>query len=159
MRRLVIVILALLLMVGVTVPVALADNPHFVNASATFDKNTGNLLVSFKIAGLGTNVTTTVMTSGDATAEYACQNRGGNFPTDPKKQTVNGPVSASGEFTSGKNGSINGSLLLTPPPTTLTCPGNQRVVLASVTYTNVQISEPNAGTVVLGTFSRVFFVI
>ena len=53
---------------------------------------------------------------------------------------MSGPVSASGDFTSGKNGSITGSLTLSPPPSTLDCPGGQREVLASVSYTNVQVS-------------------
>ena len=60
--------------------------------------------MNFKIAGLGDNQTITVTASASATAVYACQNNGGNFPSDPKKQQVSGPVSASGEFTSGKNG-------------------------------------------------------
>jgi hypothetical protein len=132
--------------------------PHFNRASAAGPDNNGNLTVNFKIAGLGDTVTTTVTATADATAVYACQNNGGNFPSDPKKQTVSGPVSASGEFTSGKNGSITGSLTLMPPPSTLDCPGGQREVLASVSYTNVAVSEPNAGTApIAGTFSRVFF--
>ena len=90
---------------------------------------------------------------------YACRNNGGNFPSDPKKTTVSGPVSASGDFTSGKNGQITDSLTLMPPPnTTLTCPGGQRVVLVSVSYTNVAVSAPEAGTESIpGTFSRTFF--
>jgi hypothetical protein len=53
---------------------------------------------------------------------------------------------------------ITGSLTLSPPASTLDCPSGQRVVLASVSYTNVAVSEPNAGTEpITGTFSRVFF--
>jgi hypothetical protein len=137
---------------------ALAAAPHFVRADAAGPNADGTLTVNFKIAGLGDTVTTTVTASADATALYACQNRGGNFPEDPNKQQVSGPVSASGEFTSGKNGQITDSLTLSPPPSTLDCPGGQRVVLASVSYTNVAVSEPNAGTEPIpGTFSRVFF--
>ena len=137
---------------------ALAAAPHFVRADASGPNADGTLTVNFKIAGLGDTVTTTVTASADATALYACQNRGGNFPEDPKKQQVSGPVSASGEFTSGKNGQITGSLTLSPPASTLDCPSGQRVVLASVSYTNVAVSEPNAGTAPIpGTFSRVFF--
>jgi hypothetical protein len=45
-----------------------------------------------------------------------------------------------------------------PPPSTLDCPSGQRDVLASVSYTNVAVSEPNAGSETIpGTFSRVFF--
>ena len=138
--------------------VASAAAPHFNRASATGPDNNGNLIVNFKIAGLGDAVTTTVTATANATAVYACQNNGGNFPSDPKKQTVSGPVSASGEFTSGKNGQITGSLTLMPPPSTLDCPSGQRDVLASVSYTNVAVSEPAAGAETIpGTFSRTFF--
>ncbi len=121
-------------------------NPHFINASASEPDASGNLTVSFKIAGLGSNVTTTITASASATAEYACRNKGGNFPSDPKKHQVSGPISASGQFTSGKNGQITGSLTLQPPSSTLECPTGQMRVLVSVTYNNVQVSEPNAGT-------------
>src|SRR5215218_1167312 len=92
--------------------------------------------VNFKLAGLGDNETVTVATTADASATYACRNKGGNFPSDPKKTDVTGTVTASGQFSSGKNGSVTGSLELLPPPppTTLTCPGGQRRVLVSVTY-------------------------
>jgi hypothetical protein len=137
---------------------ASAASAHFVRASATGPDAAGDLTVNFKIAGLGDNVTTTVTASADATALYACRNNGGNFPSDPKKQEVSGPVSASGDFTSGKNGQITGSLTLSPPASTLDCPSGQTEVLARVSYTNVAVSEPNAGTQPIpGTFSRVFF--
>jgi hypothetical protein len=89
---------------------ALAASPHFIRSSASGPNNQGNLSVNFKIAGLGDNETLNVTASANATAVYACQNNGGNFPSDPKKQEVSGPVSASGQFTSGKNGQITGSL-------------------------------------------------
>jgi hypothetical protein len=133
---------------------------HFIGnqVDASGPDDAGNLSVNFKIAGLGDNVTTTVTASADGTAVYACQNNGGNFPEDPKKEEVSGPVSASGEFTSGKNGQITGSLTLSPPASSLECPPGQNRVLASVSYTNVQVSEPNAGTQSIpGTFSRTFF--
>lgn len=137
---------------------ALAAAPHFVRADATGPNADGTLTVTFKIAGLGDTVTTTVTASAGATALYACRNNGGNFPSDPKKQLVSGPVSASGEFTSGKNGQITGSLTVRPPASTLSCPGGQHEVLANVTYTNVAVSEPNAATQSIpGTFSRTFF--
>jgi hypothetical protein len=139
--------------------VALAQNPHFIRASASGPAANGNLSVNFKIAGLGDNVTLTVTASADATAVYACRNNGGNFPADPKKQEVSGPVSASGQFTSGRNGQITGSLTLMPPATTLSCPPGQRIVLVSVTYTNVQVSGGGATESIPGSFSRTFFII
>ncbi|MGW0625229.1 hypothetical protein [Streptomyces sp. NPDC002758] len=110
---------------AIAVAPAFAASPHFIKASASGPDNLGNLSVNFKIAGLGDNATTTVTASADATATFACQNNGGNFPSDPKKTEVSGPVSASGAFTSGKNGQVTGSLTVMPPPTTLTCPGGR----------------------------------
>jgi hypothetical protein len=148
-----------MLALGFAAP-AFAQNPHFLRAGASGPDEDGNLTCTFKIAGLGDTVTTTVTCSADATAVYACRNNGGNFPEDPKKQEVSGPVSASGPFTSGKNGQITGSLTVSPPESTLDCPPGQEEVLVSVSYTNVELSEPNAGSVsVPGTFSRVFFVL
>jgi hypothetical protein len=160
MKRLLIVVAAAIAMLGLAAGTASAANPHFIRATATGPDDSGNLSVDFKIAGLGDTVTTTVTASADATAVYACQNNGGNFPSDPKKQEVSGPVTASGEFTSGQNGQIEDSLVLKPPASTLECPSGQHEVLVSVSYTNVAVSEPAAGTEPIpGTFSRIFFEI
>lgn len=157
MRRSLFLLLTTFVAVLALVVPASAANPHFIKASASGPDAAGNLTVSFKIAGLGDTVTTTVTASANATAVYACQNNGGNFPSDPKKEEVAGPVSASGDFTSGKNGQITDSLTLEPPASTLDCPPGQTEVLISVSYTNVQVSEPNAGTESIpGTFSRTF---
>ena len=118
--------------------------------------------MNFKIAGLGQNVTTTVTASAAASAEFACRNRGGNFPSDPNKQQVTGPVVEQGNFTSGKNGRITGSPVLNPPRPTLNCPPGQRAVILNVLYQyqNVKVSEPAAGTAsIRGTFSKVFLKI
>ena len=157
MRRLGIIAVLSMLVVALAAVPALAQNPHFLRASASGPNAAGNLAVNFKIAGLGDNETITVTATADATAVYGCQNRGGNFPSDPKKTTVSGPVSASGEFTSGQNGQVSGSLTLRPPATTLTCPSGQRVVLVSVSYTNVQVSGGGDTASIPGTFSRTFF--
>src|SRR5215216_8051003 len=157
MRKIGIIAVLSMLIVALAAVPALAVNPHFISQSATGPAANGNLAVNFKIAGLGDNQTITVTTTADATAVYACQNNGGNFPSDPKKTTVSGPVSASGDFTSGKNGQITASLTLSPPATTLMCPGGQHVVLVSVSYTNVQVSGGGDTAPIPGTFSRTFF--
>ncbi|CAG9612448.1 hypothetical protein BACCIP111899_01625 [Bacillus rhizoplanae] len=135
-------------------------NTQFINTSAAGPSSSGNLLVSFKIAGLDDNVTTTVIAMADATAVYACMNRDGNFPINPKRAEVSGTIEASGEFTSGNNGQITRMLTLSPPATTLECPGGQIMVLVSVFYTNIEIFEPDAGLQSIpGTFERTFFEI
>jgi hypothetical protein len=157
MKRIAIALAMIFALLGLSTMPASAANPHFIKANAELD-NSGNLVVSFKIAGLGDTITTTVTADADATALYACKNNGGNFPNDPKKQEVAGPVSASDDFSSGKNGQITDSLTLSPPMTTppLDCPGNQVATLVQVSYTNVSVSEPNAGTESIdGTFSAI----
>lgn len=158
MRRSVFLIMTMLLAALLIAAPVLAANPHFIRASASGPDDAGDLVVSFKIAGLGDTVTTIVSAGAYATATYACQNGGGNFPADPKKQDEAGPVGASGEFTSGKNGQITGSLTLSPPASSLDCPNGQEVVLACVSYSDVFVDEPNAGTeAISGVFSRTFF--
>jgi len=151
----IIAVLSLMALALAAVP-ALAVNPHFTKASAAGPNADGNLVVSFKIAGLGANETITVTTTGQASGQYACINRGGNHPQASNKEDFAGPVSASGDFTSDKNGNVTGTLTLTPPPTTLDCPGNQKLVLANVTYTGVSVSGGGDTATIPGTFTRTF---
>lgn len=110
LRAVLVALVAVMVTSGMFAGTALAANPHFVQSklSASGPDASGDLTVSFKIAGLDDAVSTTVTASADATATWACRNNGGNFPEDPKKQEVRGPVTASGEFTSGKNGHVTG---------------------------------------------------
>lgn len=149
---------ALLLTLSLGTAVALADNPHFLNASASVD-NSGNLVCTFKEAGLGTTVSTTNVTcSADATAVYACLNGGGNHPKAANKETVSGPVSGGGAFPV-RNGQTTGSITVAPPgPGAFSCPSGQRLVLASISYTNITLTGEGGDTAsVPGTISRVFF--
>lgn len=139
---------------------ALATSPHFINASASGPDNNGNLTVSWKEAGLGNNQLIDYVASADATATYACINGGGKHPQATNKETVSGPVTAGGTFSSGQNGQIKGSLTLSPPSAgDFSCPPGQRLVLASVSYTNVAITDTtnNVSESIPGTFSRTFF--
>lgn len=116
----------------------------------------GDLSCTFKIAGLGDNETITITCSADAQAFCACFNRGGNHPQAANKEDAAGPVSASGDFISGKNGQITGSLEVNPPATTLNCPGKQVLRLCSVSYTNILLSSDGASASVPGSLSRTF---
>jgi hypothetical protein len=128
--------------------IALAQNPHFIRAESGLT-NSGALTATFKIAGLGDSETISVTLSADATAQYACFNRGGHHPEATNKETVSGPVSATGLFTSGKNGQVNGSLTAQPPgPGDFSCPPGQELVLTFVQYTNVSLTAVTAeGTI------------
>jgi len=141
----------LLLVLGTSLP-AQAVSPHFISASATLN-NDGSLTANFKEAGLGTNQLITYVLTADATATYVCVNNGGSNPSAQNKTTVAGPVSATGTFSSGKNGNVTASLTVNPPPSDISCPKGQTLKLAQVSYTNVVvtdttngISEPISGT-------------
>jgi hypothetical protein len=132
---------------------ALATSPHFVRADAHLSG--ANLIVDFKEAGLGTNQLITYVASADATATYVCVNNGGGNPSAQNKTTVSGPVSATGTFSSGKNGQVTASLTLMPPgPGGFTCPPGQSLQIAQVIYTNVAISDTTNGVTepIPGTF-------
>lgn len=151
-------VLALLLWFGAGS--ALADSPHFISSSASGVNSAGNMVVSFKEAGLGNNQQITYVASADGTAIYACINGGGNHPSASNKETVNGPVSASGTFSSGKNGSISQSLTLSPPSAgSFSCPGGQKLNLAFVSYSNVKLTDTTNNITVAfpGTFSACLF--
>ena len=137
-----------------------AQNPHFLSCDVSGVNSNGTLSSDFRIAGLGSNVLITVTVTADASAVYACLNHGQKCPSAANKSTVTGTVTAQGTFTSGKNGSVRGSLTVNPPPnTTLRCPGGQTLVLVSVSYTNVSVSAPGAGDCETspGTFAANFF--
>ena len=152
MRRGILFIFALPLMLAgfvMAAPAALAVSPHFVSASATVNAD-GSLTVSFKEAGLGDNVLISYTASADATATYVCVNKGGANPSAANKTTVSGPVSATGAFSSSKNGNVTASLTLSPPPppppATFSCPNGQKgPELAQVSYTNVSITDNTNG--------------
>jgi len=134
--------------------VALADSPHFIKASASLD-NSGNLVCSFKEAGLGTTVSTEHVTcSADGHATYACINGGGNHPKAANKEDVNGPVTGGGDFPV-RNGSASGSITVGPPgPGSFSCPGGQKLVLAAVSYSNITLTGSGGETAsVPGTLS------
>lgn len=153
MKRLLLVLAAALAAVLAFAVPASADSPHFIRASASLSGT--NLSVSFKEAGLGTNQLINYTASANATATYVCVNRGGANPSASNKTTVNGPVSATGTFSSGKNGQVTDSLTIAPPSASgLTCPPGQSLQTAEVTYSSVKITD-NTNSVsesIAGTF-------
>ena len=159
MKRLSILTLAMIALSSFVAITVWADSPHFLRTSANGLNSDGTVNACFKIAGLGDNQSIDVTASAHADAVYACRNRGQQCPNAANKVNVQADVSATGTFTSGKNGSITACLAVEPPDTTLTCPGGQRLVLVSVSYTNLSVSAPGAGTAAVppGTFAANFY--
>jgi len=141
MRRILLFVVAGLATAAIAVPAALATSPHFINATASLNSD-GTLTANFKEAGLGNNQLIDYTLSANGTASYVCVNGGNHNPSATNKETVNGPVSASGEFNSGKNGSVTASLTLSPPSAgSFSCPKGQKLELASVSYTGVTLTD------------------
>ncbi len=153
------VLLSALAILLLMVTPALAASPHFINASASID-GSGNLVVSWKEAGLGNDALISYVASAHATVDYGCINGGGNHPKASNKFTVDGPVTGSGTFSSGQNGDITGSLTLNPPSAgSFTCPSGQTLVLADVTYTGISLMDTTNGITagISGTLSKTFY--
>jgi hypothetical protein len=133
---------------------AVAAKFHSVDSSVN---NSGALVVSFDERGLG-NGNIDYVLSADATALYACINGGGNHPKAANKESVNADVSAAGSFES-KNGRVQASLSAGPISAGgFSCPNGQRLVLAAVSYSNIELTDTTNGTSVsVPDTSRVFF--
>jgi hypothetical protein len=153
MRRMLLALAGLLAVAALAVPAALATSPHFINATGSLNAD-GSLTVNFKEAGLGTNQNINYTLSGQGTAIYVCVNKGGGNPSASNKTAVAGPVSASGTFSSGKNGQVTASLTVSPPFQDIGCPPGQSQQLASVTYTGMTLTDTtNNVSISLGDFS------
>lgn len=118
---------------------SIGTGAHFQSASDALDG--ASLVATFEEAGLGNTVPSiTVQLTANATALYACQNGGGNFPTDPKKKSESSIVRA--DVTAPvENGHASGQITVDPPASTLNCPGGQHPVLVSVSYTKVKLTD------------------
>jgi hypothetical protein len=137
---------------------ALAQAAKFHSATSSVN-NAGALVVSWDERGLGNENIDYTLTA-DATAVYACLNRGGNHPQAANKETVAGDVSAGGSF-EARNGRITASLAAGPISAgDFSCPGGQRLVLASVSYTNIVLTDTTNNTsTTVPDASRTFFTV
>jgi hypothetical protein len=135
---------------------ALADAPKFHSATSSVN-NAGALVVNFDERGLGNENIDYTLTA-DATAVYACINGGGKHPQAANKETANGEVSGGGSF-EPRNGRVTASLSAGPISAgDFSCPGGQRLVLASVSYTNIVLTDTtNGASTSVPDASRTFF--
>lgn len=123
-----------------------AANPHFVGQVKSTLVGT-SVQVCFKAAGLGDNTSITFTAKANASATFVCQTKSGQCPNAANKTTVNTQVSTSGEFTSDKNGTVSGCLVLTAPGAgNFTCPSGQNLVLSSVTFSNITVQSGPTGS-------------
>jgi hypothetical protein len=121
--------------------IAWADSPHFVGrVTATLLAN-NDVQVCFKEAGLGSNVLIEYEATADATATFVCVNNGGECPNAANKRAVSGPVTGTGEFSSGKNGSIDRCIIIPGPDVPDFCPGGQTETLDLISYASITITD------------------
>ena len=144
------------LLVGGGVAFAVAAKFHSTSASVNSD---GALVVSWDERGVGEGDIDYTLTA-DAEATYACINKGGKNPSASNKQTFHSEVSAGGSFAS-RNGRVQGTLTAGPPSAgTFSCPSGQRMVLASVKYTNIVLTDTtNGSSTSVPDASRTFFAV
>ncbi len=130
-------------LLGILVVIAMLSAPAalaavtFHEATNSIDLTNGKLSVDFFVSGLGSKIATApVSLSADGTAVYQCWNNGGKHPQAGNKETVSGPVTASGNF-SVRNGQVTGTIEAGPPgPGSFSCPSGQSLFLESVSYSN-----------------------
>jgi hypothetical protein len=141
--------------------VVFAQAAVFHTADASVN-SAGSLVVSWDERGLGNGGTDGLVhysLTADAHATYGCINGGGNHPKASNKETVNGPLGADIALPVSKNGRIIGSLTVGPLDAgNFSCPGGQALVLGSVSYDNVSLTDTTFGSTadIAGSFSRTF---
>ena len=136
---------AALVIVTMTASLALAaGSAHYIKNATSGAGSGATFTVNFKEAGLASGQLYHYVLSATGTAVYRCQNNGSNFPQADNKV---GPstISAPGTFEADKGGNIVGTLTLLAPPSTLSCPGNQKPVLVSADFTNITLTNIDNG--------------
>jgi hypothetical protein len=142
MKRLSILTLAMVAFAGFMAVPVFAQNAHFMNCSSSVNSGTGCITTSFRIAGLGAGASSTITAHTTATATWGCLNGGNQCPNANNKFTSSQELSGSVNVTAGHNGSASNSITLCPAkPTTFSCPPGQTLVLISVTYSDVTLTN------------------
>jgi hypothetical protein len=154
-RRILLTTATLVAVFALALP-AWAAAPQFHAATSSVN-DAGALVVSFDERGLG-NANVDYTLTADATALYACLNKGGKHPQAANKEAFEGQVSG-GASIEPKNGRVVASIPAGPlQAPQFTCPSGQTRVLAAVTYTNIVLADTtnNVSTSVPDA-SRTFF--
>src|SRR5438046_10582419 len=139
MERICILTLAVIALSSFTAITVLAQNAHFMSCSSSTNSS-GSLSVSFRIAGLGGGASDTITASTTATSTWGCLNGGQQCPNAANKFTSSEKLSGDLTVTAGHNGSASGTISLSPARPADFCPHGQRMVLISVTYSDVTLT-------------------
>jgi hypothetical protein len=158
MRRILLPLLAAVALVALSSSTALGTSgAHFFSATGSISA-TGALVVTFDEAGVGQQQVDYVL-SADASATYACINGGGKHPKAANKETFSGPLSTPETSFQPENGRVQGSISVGPlSGGSFSCPSGQTLVLASVSYSNITLTDvTNNVTTSIASVSRTFF--
>ena len=133
-------LLAVTLATSLVAAPVMAASPHFIGTPTIGKAGKGGLAASFKVAGLGLELTGAFLTSSGGTALLQCVNPAGNNP--PPKEVTFGPLQGQITFFTPRNGQITAvGLFMAPPPlptASQICPNSDwSVQLVSITYLNV----------------------
>ena len=127
-----------------TVGIVWAVNPHFIFINAAIQQN-GDLAVSFKEAGLGTNQRIDYLATADATVTCNCVSHSGQCPNAGNKVTFTEAVDQPASFNSGKNGQVNQTITIAAPACPAsdppTCGNGQEFRLSAIAWENIQITD------------------
>ena len=119
-------------------------NPHFLSAVYSVPasgQNAGDLVFSFKQAGLGSFATAAYALSADYQAVVQCYNRANNEPQgSPHSYTVEG-LGTSESFPV-RNGSVSGQIVLDAPDVPDTCRKPHYPVVESASWSNISLEAP-----------------
>lgn len=107
---------------------------------SSIDQKTGNVTVCFKATGLPKKPTT-YTAKGTVTASYACRNRGGNCPPG-QDTTIKETVAVSKTYSPDKYGAVSACIVLyVPKPSSSPCPDQMALVLKSVSWSGISITD------------------
>ena len=133
-------------MLASTATAGATSGAHFFSVASTVN-DSGALLVTYDEAGVGNQTVNYTIHIDNASAVYACINGGGNHPKAANKETVSGGLTV-GFSIDPTNGRVTGA---TSPPIgpqpvgAFSCPSGQTLVLASVSYTGITLTDTTNG--------------
>jgi|SRR4029453_17770042 hypothetical protein len=140
MKKLSILILTMIALSSFVATTVRAQNAHFMRCDSSVESS-GDLSVSFRIAGLGAGASDTITASTTATSTWGCLNGGQQCPNAANKFTETEQISGQLTVTAGHNGSASGTIHLGPTRPDNFCPHGQKMVLISVTYGDVTLTN------------------
>ena len=135
---------------------ALAD-PRFATATAAITGD-GDLRVRWNERGLEPGDEVDYRVTANASAAYACQNSGGQFPGNQETTKVSGAVEVLATFNSGARKNIRGAVEVGALESDLSCPNGQSVTLVCAEYAQIRLRDLTNGLLRrLGEQSKNFF--